>query len=363
MSHDGSAAIRELAQGIYQRGGSTINPSKPSVDLRPDSINELARSFWHSAILRAGIKLNLFSLLEGNALTYNDVAQRIGAAPRFVQAFLESCAVLDLLEKREDTYSNSPLASKFLVKGGKEYVGDHALHHTNTWASWGRLDEVIREGKTLLPYETGYVDAATYWTDYMMGQHNRAASGQARYLVESVDLRSRRKLLDLGGGAASYSIALCGANPQLKAVVLDSKEPLEIARPLVDEHHLRGQITLLEGDFLQTKLGTDYDVALISGVVLIKSEEDSRRLFKVAYDALLPGGMVIVQDYMRIDHSPERVRLDTLEHMYVMVAFDPGAADREGEEVASWLHDTGFQSVKMIPLPTQLALITAEKPV
>ena len=207
------------------------------------------------------------------------------------------------------------------------------------------------------------MDASTYWTNYMMGQHNRAASGQAHYLVENVDLPRRRKLLDLGGGAASYSIALCGANPQLKAVVLDSKEPLRIAELLVQEHNLRDQITLLEGDFFQTELGTDYDVALISGVVLIKPEEECRRLFKVTYNALLPGGMVIIQDYMRIDHSPERVRLDTLEHTYVMVAFDPGAADREGEEVASSLHDTGFQNLKMIPMPTQLALITAEKPV
>ena len=340
-----------------------MNPSMPPVDLNPESINELARSFWHSAILRAGISLDVFSLLEGNGLTSDDIAQRIGASSGYVQAFLDSCAVLDLLDKREDTYTNSPVASRFLVKGKKEYVGDHALHHTNSWASWGRLDEIIREGKTLLPYETGYVDVATYWTDYMKGQHNRAASGQAYFLVENVDLRSRRKLLDLGGGAASYSIALCGANPQLKAVVVDTKEPLRIAEPLVEEHNLRGQITLLEGDFFNTELGTDYDVVLISGVVLIKSEEDCRRLLKIAYDALLPGGMVVIQDYMRVDYSAERRRLDSLEHLYVMVAFDPGAADREGEEVASWLRDVGFQNPKMIALPTQLALITAEKPV
>lgn len=36
-------------------------------------------------------------------------------------------------------------------------------------------------------------------------------------------------MLDLGGAAASYSIALCNANPNLKAVVVDFKEPLEIA--------------------------------------------------------------------------------------------------------------------------------------
>jgi cyclopropane fatty-acyl-phospholipid synthase-like methyltransferase len=224
------------------------------------------------------------------------------------------------------------------------------------------LDEVVREGKTLIPYQTGYVDAATYWTDYMVGQHNRATSGQSRQLVDSVDLGGKRKLLDLGGGAASYSIALCQANPQLEAVVLDQKEPLDIARPLVDEQGLGDRITLLEGDFFDTQPGSDYDAVLISGVVLIKSEEDSRRLFRMAYDYLEPGGMIIVQDYMRMDDSPDRNKLDTFEDLYVLVAFDPWAGNREGSEVASWLTDAGYQNPKLIPLPTQLSVVTAEKP-
>ncbi|MCI0798152.1 MAG: methyltransferase domain-containing protein, partial [Chloroflexi bacterium] len=228
--------------------------------------------------------------------------------------------------------------------------------------SWGRLDEIVKEGKTLLPYETGFVDAPTYWNDYMIGQHNRAESGQAHHLVKSLDLRGKHKMLDLGGGAASYSIALCAANPDLQAVVLDQKEPLEIARPLVEQHDLGNQITLLEGDFLDTHLEPDYDVVLISGVVLIKSEADCQALFKVAYDKMLPGGLIVIQDYMRLDHSPTRQKLDALEDLYVLVAFDPGAGDREGDVVSSWLVDAGFQNPNMIPLPTQLAVITAEKP-
>ena len=148
----------------------------------------MARSFWYSSILRAGIKLGTFALLEEDSLTSDEVALRIGGSPRYVHAFLESCVALELLEKHGDKYTDAPLASKFLVKGKKEYVGDHALHHTNTWMLWGRLDEIIKEGKTQLPSETGYVDAPTYWTNYIMGQHNRAASGQAYYLVENVDL-------------------------------------------------------------------------------------------------------------------------------------------------------------------------------
>ena len=340
-----------------------MNVSEPPFDLDPEPVNEMARCFWYSSILRAGIKLGTFALLENDSLTSDEVAQHIGASPRYVHAFLDSCVSLELLEKHGDKYTDTPLASKFLVQGKKEYVGDHALHHTNTWELWGRLDEIIKEGKTQLPFESGYVDANTYWTNYIMGQHNRAASGQAYHLVENVDLRDRRKLLDLGGGAASYSIALCGAYPQLHAVVIDAKEPLSIARPLVEEHHLQDQITLLEGDYSATELAKDYDVVLISGVVLVKSEEDCHRLFKIAHEALLPGGTIIIQDYLRVDYSPERQRLDTFENMYVLVAFDPDAEDRDGGLVASWLQDSGFTNPKLIPLPTQLALITADKPI
>ena len=339
-----------------------MDKSGSSADLDAERVNELARMFWYSSILRAGIKLGTFNLLENETLNSSEVAKCIGAAPGYVHAFLDSCVVLDLLENHGDKYINSPLASKFLVEGKKEYVGDHALHHTNTWALWGRLDEMIKEGKTQIPYETGYVDAPTYWTNYMMGQHNRAASGQAYHLVENLNLGGRQKLLDLGGGTASYSIALCRANPQLRVVVVDAKEPLSIARPLVEEHELQDRITLLEGDMFAVTLEKDFYIALISGVVLIKSEEDCRRWFELAYDSLQPGGLIVVQDYMRVDYSPERIKLDTLENMYVKVAFDPDAEDRDGELVASWIGDVGFENPKLIPLPTQLALITAEKP-
>lgn len=330
--------------------------------LNPESVNEIARSFWYSAILRAGMKLDVFSILELGALASDEFARRIEASPKYVEAFLESCVVIGLLEKDSDRYRNSESSTRFLIKGKPDYVGDHALHHTNTWMSFGRLDEAIREGKAILPFETGFIDAPTYWTNYMMGQHNRATSGQGHQLVTHVDLTGRHKLIDLGGGAASYSIALCEANPGLRAVVVDRKEPLEIARPLVKEQGLQDRIEFLEGSFFDVDLGNGYDVALISGVVLITPEEGCRRLFSAAYDVLEPGGMVMVQDYMRLENDPERHKLDTLENMYVMTVFSSGATDREGAEIASWLEDAGFHNTQKIPLPTQLGLVVAEKP-
>ncbi len=336
--------------------------NEPALELVPEQINEMSRQFWNSAVLRAGIKLGVFPLLDQQSLSADQVADHLQAEPRFVEAFLESCAILGLLQKTDDDYTNTPMASAFLIPGKLDYVGNLVLHITNYWHTWGNLDTLIREGRTELPFENGYTDASTYWTDYMEGQHNRATAGQGQNLAASVDLSGCRKMLDLGGGAGSYSLALCEANPQLHSTVIDAKEPLAIAAPLVKAQNLQDRITLVEGDMNTIALDQDNDVVLISGVVLIKSEAECRRIFQRAYDALVPRGTIIVQDFMRIDQSDKRRFLDIMMDMYVLIGFDPGAADRYGDAYAGWLKDTGFTYIQQIPLPTQLAIVTGMKP-
>ena len=352
-----------LQSAIPHHGRDEISAEQPQpTETNPEWVNELSRQFWNSAVLRAGIRLGVFSLLDESALTAAEVSNRLGANPRFVGAFLEAAVALGLLDKAGgNAYRCSAASSAYLVPGRREYVGDLALHITNYWHTWGNLDRLILEGRTELPFQNGFTDAATYWSDYMRGQDNRATSGQADNLVRSVDLSGRRKLLDLGGGAGSYSIALCKANPRLEAWVVDRKEPLEIAARLVAENGLEGRVKLVEGDFSEVDLGSDSDVVLISGVVLIISEEECRDLFRRAHEALAPGGMLILQDFMRVDYSAKRSFMDTMMDMYVLVGFDPGAGDRHGDEYASWLSDAGFANITKIPLPTHLAVITAEK--
>ncbi len=349
---------------IPRRGRDDISVEQGQpAELNPEWVNELSRQFWNSAVLRAGIRLGVFQLLDESAMTPAEVSTHLDADPRFVGAFLEACVALGLLDRVGDGgYRCSAASSAHLVPGKREYVGDLALHITNYWHTWGNLDRLIVEGRTELPFQNGFTDAATYWWDYMRGQDNRATSGQADNLVRSVDLSDRRKLLDLGGGAGSYSIALCKANQGLEARVVDRKEPLEVAAGLVAENGLEDRITLVEGDFDNVELGYDSDAVLISGVVLIVSEEQCRELFRRAYETLAPGGMLILQDFMRVDYSAKRSFMDTMMDMYVLVGFDPGAGDRHGDEYASWLSDAGFANISKIPLPTHLAVITAEKP-
>lgn len=64
----------------------------PVVNMDPEILNAMSRNFWNSAILRAGIKLNIFSLLERSGLSHEELVNRVGANPRFLGAFLNAAS-------------------------------------------------------------------------------------------------------------------------------------------------------------------------------------------------------------------------------------------------------------------------------
>lgn len=326
-----------------------------------ERIYDISFNYWNSAVLRAGVKLGLFNVLEQQSLSSTEISQQLQTNPSFTQSFLETCVILGLIINEKEQYQNTAETSDFLVSGKPKYIGDHILHITNSWYTWGNLDQLIREGKTQLPFDNNFVDADTYWKDYMKGQHARSTAGQGELLVKHVDLANKKKLLDLGGGAGSYSLALCAANPEIKSFVVDQKEPLAIAKYLVKEQNLQNQITLIPGDFHTIDLDTDYDVVLISGVVCTISATECRTIFARAYNALVPGGLVIVQDFMQIGRSSSQQFLDIMMDLYLKIAFNPEASDRLGDQVQSWLTEVGFINPQQIPLPTQYALILANK--
>lgn len=328
-----------------------------------ESINEMSRQFWNSAVLRGCIKLDLFALLEnGGQLDAQRVAERIGGDERFTHALLCAAEALGLVQRVGSDFDLTPAARRFLLPDAPDYVGNLVLHITNYWSTWGCLDQLVLEGRTELPFENGFTSESDYWRDYMTGQHDRAVAGQGEQLARAVDLGDRELLIDLGGGAASYSIALCKSNPQLLSVVIDAPEPLAVAEPLVAEAGLSDRISLQEGDVFDSDMPSGADAALVSGVVLIKSEPECRELFGRAHEILEPSGLMIVQDFMRLDDSPRRRFLDTMMDLYVLIGFDPGAADRPGAVYEEWLAEAGFEDIHGTPLPTQLAVITANKP-
>ena len=335
-----------------------------SGDQAGNPIFEMIYQYWNSAILRTGVKLGLFDLIEQNNFCSAEfIAGKLETDLRFTEIYLDCCMALELLTKDGERYQNSPASSTYLVPSSPAYMGDLVLHITNHWRNFERLEAHLRSGKHESPYENGFIDKDTYWRDYMAGQHARAVSGQAEMLVSNAQLHNKRFLIDLGGGMGSYTVPLCQFYPELKAELVDVKEALAQAALYVARSGLSDRIELIEGSIESHTKGVKerYDSALLSGVAVIHSEDRVREIFALAHHILVRGGVLLVQDSFKVGGMPERKLMDTLHEFYLKIAFTEKACNHNSERIVELLKEVGFQDIKVRTSTTQLSVIRACK--
>ena len=86
---------------------------------------ETIYQFWNTAVLRAGITLGIFSLLEEKQPCSDEfIIKHLNSDPKFTHSFLEACVVLGFLEKDGNEYKNTQDTSDRLIPGKVDYLGD-----------------------------------------------------------------------------------------------------------------------------------------------------------------------------------------------------------------------------------------------
>ena len=69
----------------------------------PDLL-QLSGGYWSACALHAGVKLDIFSALDGTARTAEEVAQLRNANPRATGMLLDALSAIGLLEKQNNSY-------------------------------------------------------------------------------------------------------------------------------------------------------------------------------------------------------------------------------------------------------------------
>src|SRR5450759_1282972 len=85
--------------------------------LSPKPIMEMATAFQRSRPLLTAFELGLFTALNAEARTSEDIAEALDTEPRATDRLMNALVGLGLLEKHEGRFRNTPLAQAYLVKG------------------------------------------------------------------------------------------------------------------------------------------------------------------------------------------------------------------------------------------------------
>jgi SAM-dependent methyltransferase len=306
----------------------------------PDLL-QLSGGYWSTCALHAGVKLDIFSILDGTASTAAEVAQISNCDPRGTAMLLDALASILLLEKRDDTYMSTKFAVTTLSKKSPGYMGHIIMHHHHLMAGWSRLHVAVQSGGPVRE-RVAHGDDATVRESFLMGMFN-LASLLAPGISHAIDLSGRKRLLDLGGGPGTYAIHFCLANPELSAVIYDLPTTRTFAESTVARFALSSRIVFTPGDYHADPVPAGFDVAWLSHVLHADSPAACALLLQKAVSALNPGGLLMVQEFILNDHK-DGPQFPALFSLNMLLGTDAGQSYSE-IELAGMMTAAGLSDV------------------
>src|SRR5579875_3135296 len=159
------------------------------------------------------------------------------------------------------------------------------------------------------------------------------------------------RLIDVGGCHGIYSLGLVNRFPSLTAVVFDLPPVIAVSKQVIARSAIADRVSTVAGDFHRDDLGAGYDLALLFGVLVGENHEQSVDLLRKVYDALSPGGYVVIRTHAR-DRQGDGPGLNgTLADLHMLLSTRGGAA-HGSDHTREWLQAAGFGALSEVAVPS-----------
>ena len=318
------------------------------MDDKTTAWHDFSWNYRAARALQIANKIDIFTTLSDKEMPLEELCQKCHTKPDITEKLLIACTAMDLLEKRGPQYKNTELAQTYLVRGQKLYQGNIIAHSATTWNFWNNLEDEIRIESA------PKVKEGQEHSNFIMGMHNIAVAGRAEAFTDHIDLSGRRNLFDVGGGPGTYSIAACRRYPKLKAVVFDLPETIAIANEVIAREGMQDRVATQAGNWETEAFGEGNDVVLLSNV-LHGSGSKAKMKLKKAYDSMVQGGLLLVQDFLLNDEKTGPL---------IPALFNVMVGSYSCSELLSIIKEAGFEHTKVIVSSQEIGFtwITAEKP-
>lgn len=307
-----------------------------------ESVLALSRAFMESRLLLTAAELDVFTLLA-SPKTLEEVVDALGSDRRGTEILLDALAAIGLLEKREEMYCCPEAIVSALSSESPESVLPMILHIGSVWNRWSELTEIVRSGKkvsTPAGLFEGKELRAFIYAMHVIGQH------AADEIAVAAKAEASQSLLDVGGATGTYAEAFLRQYPEMRATVFDRGPVIEMAKERLAASDVRDRIVFASGDFYAGPLPGGHDLVLLSAIIHQNSPEQNIALYKKCFDALMPGGRILIRDHVM---NPDRIRpVGGAVFAVNMLAATEGGNCYTLAEIRTALHIAGFEQVDLI---------------
>jgi predicted O-methyltransferase YrrM len=329
-----------------------------AAELDPSHIMQVGMGFWPSKTVLSAVGLGLFTELGGDALSGEEIGERLGLHPRAIYDFLDTLVALKFLDRDGDgaagRYRNTPDTATFLDRNSPTYIGGLLeMADARLYGFWGDLteglqtgkpqNEVKRTGKAM--FEELYSDPARL--EQFMRAMQGASLGNFQALAQAFDFSKYETVCDVGGATGQLSIILATHHPHLRCTSYDLPVVVPIAERTIAAAGVGDRVSAAGGDFFADPL-PQADV-ITMGLILHDWNLDRKmHLIRSAYEALPEGGAYIVIESL-IDDARRENAFGLMMSLNMLIEFGD-AFDFTGSDFSGWCREVGFQKVEIVPL-------------
>lgn len=325
-----------------------------------DGVLDLARAYQPAAVLAAAADLEIFGALVDEPLPASSLAQKLGCDLRGLTILLDALAALQLLQKREDRYALCSGGDALLTATGSHSVLAMAQHQANCLRRWAQLARVVKTGQ---PAErTPGVRGEAGDQESFIGAMDNVSAPVADPVVQAIRPLEFHHLLDVGGASGTWTIAFLQACPSAAGTLFDLPEVLPMARRRLEKAGLAERVRLVAGDFMRNALPSGADLVWVSAIVHQNSRDQNRHLFANVFQALQPGGRIVIRDVLMNSSRTEPVA-GALFAVNMLVATQRGGTFTF-EELRDDLQAAGFTDAAVVRRDEGMSsIVVANKPV
>ncbi|MCA9193189.1 MAG: homocysteine methyltransferase [Planctomycetales bacterium] len=332
----------------------------------PSIVVDLLQGFRRSKAMFAGVRLGVFDALSSGAANVDSLAQRLGCCPSALTTLLDALVGLNLLNKVDGNYVNTPVAATYLTTSSQRRMTGYINYSNDVmWKMWGSLEGAVREGSSRWkevfgwdePIFSSFFKTEEAAREFLMGMHGFGVMSSPA-VVAALPLEQFQRLIDLGGATGHLSIAACQRYPHLKAVVFDLPQAVPLAIEITSQCSVADRIEVVCGDFFEDELPRG-DLYALGRILHDWALPKIQVLLKRIYSALPAGGGVFIAEKMLADDKlgPSWAQMQSLN----MLVCTEGT-ERTLLEYEALLMDAGFVNIVGCRTPTPIDGILGYKP-
>lgn len=341
-------------------------PESPNTDsANAPLVLEYIHAFRQSKAMFVATSLGIFDALATGPGTANEIASRLNLNPDATERLLDSCVSLGLLQKRDQAFSNTATAQKYIVSTSPDTLAGYIVYSEQSlYPLWGNLAGAVRDGTNRWEQTFGSRTALfdhffrdeTAKRSFLTGMHGL---GQltSKAVVRVFDLSRFRHLVDLGGATGHLAIAACEAYASLRATVLDLGAVSDLARECIAKSAVADRVAFQPGDFFADGL-PPADLYAIGRILHDWNLDQCIRLLTRIHQALpSDGALLIAETLLDDDHTGPRHAL--MQSLNMLVCTE--GKERSCSEYRDMCVAAGFHSVECRRTGTVLDAVLALK--